>query len=74
MFVLVFANFFGIETYHYADDPITWYLQERIARYREQSDRFHDMAKSEVRPLARNLLMRLAGEFVCLADGLQELP
>jgi len=58
----------------YADDPITWCSQERIARYREQADRFYEMAKSEVRPFARNLLMRLDGEFDCLADGWQELP
>ena len=57
----------------YADDPITWCSQERIARYREQADTFHEMAKSEVRPFARNLLMRLAGEFDCLANGLQEV-
>jgi hypothetical protein len=58
----------------YADGPITWCLQERIARYREQADTFHTMAKSDERPFARHLLMQLAREFDCLADGLQELP
>jgi hypothetical protein len=58
----------------YANDPITWCSRERIARYREEADAFQEMAKSDERPLARDLLIRLAHEFDCLADGLQELP
>lgn len=54
-------------------DPITWSLQERIAHYREQADVFEDMAKSDKRPIARNILIRLAIEFNSLADGLQDL-
>ena len=58
----------------YANDPITWCSRERIAGYREEADAFQEMAKSDERPLARDLLIRLAHEFDCLADGLQELP
>lgn len=55
-------------------EPVTWCLQERIARYREQADTFHEMAELDDRPFARNLLEQLALEFNSLADGLQELP
>jgi hypothetical protein len=55
-------------------DPITWCLRERITRYREQADRFHEMAKSDSRLFARTVLIRLAIEFNSLADGLQDLP
>ena len=52
-------------------DPVTWCLEERIARYREQADTFDEMAKSDGRPFARNVLMQLALEFDALAAGLQ---
>jgi len=55
-------------------DPVTWCLEERIARYREQADTFNEMAKSADCPFARNILMELALEFDALAAGLQELP
>lgn len=55
-------------------DPVTWCLQERIARYREQADSFNEMAKSAHRRYACDALMQLALEFDALANGLQELP
>ena len=54
-------------------DPVTWSLQERIARYREQADALEAMARSDDSPVARDILHRLAVEFDCLANGLQEL-
>jgi hypothetical protein len=74
IFLLVFASYFGHTKAMYADDPVTWCLQERIARYREQAEIFGEMANSDGRPFARNILMQLAAEFDALADGLQEHP
>ena len=53
-------------------DPVTWSIQERIARCREQAAFFETMAEAESRFVARDLLIELARQFNSLADGLQE--
>jgi hypothetical protein len=53
-------------------DPVTWSIQERIARCREQAAFFESMAETESRFVARDLLMDLARQFNCMADALQE--
>jgi hypothetical protein len=53
-------------------DPVTWSIQERIARCREQAAFFESMAETESRFVARDLLMDLARQFNGLADALQE--
>jgi hypothetical protein len=52
-------------------DPVTWSIQERIARCREQAAFFEIMAEAESRFVARDLLIELARQFNSLADGLQ---
>jgi hypothetical protein len=53
-------------------DPVTWSIQERIARCREQAAFFESMAETESRFVARDLLMDLARQFNGMADALQE--
>jgi hypothetical protein len=53
-------------------DPVTWSIQERIARCREQAAFFESMAETESRFAARDLLMDLVRQFNGLADALQE--
>jgi len=55
-------------------DPVTWSIQERIARCREQAAFFERMAETESRFVARDLLIELAHQFNSLADGLQAHP
>jgi len=53
-------------------DPVTWSIEERIARCREQATFFESMAAAESRFVARDALMDLARQFNCLADALRE--
>jgi hypothetical protein len=44
--------------------------RDRIARYREQVERFREIAKMEMQPRARARLLELAGEYEQLVDDL----
>jgi hypothetical protein len=44
--------------------------RDRIARYREQVERFREIAKMETRPLARARLLELAEQYERLVDDL----
>ena len=52
-------------------DPVTWSIEERIARCREQAAFFESMAAAESRFVARDLLIDLARQFNCVADALE---
>jgi hypothetical protein len=44
--------------------------RDRAARYREQVERFREIANMETQPRARARLLGLAGEYEQLADAL----
>ena len=50
-------------------DPVTWSIQERIARCREQAAFFETMAEAESRFVARDLLIELARQLIPWRTG-----
>ena len=48
--------------------------RDRIARYREQVERFREIAKTETQPRVRARLLELAEQYERLVDDLYQVP